>query len=758
MKSLRLSSLNALNDRLTRSKLPLKVVLVVPLLVQALVIIGVVGYFSFRDGRSTAVMMLRDLGESTADQVHDHIDYHYLETPLDVNEIAANLMTSGHLPTDDPEVLGRYFWHQLRTQDSLQFLYFATARGSYVGAARDSAHTLDPTRNYLSASTFTSTAAPLETYVTGPSGKPTAVTHATGIVYNLHKLPWFQDTIKREQVSWSNTFPPFYDDILGTVAYRPIYQGGQYPIGVLGAAISFDGLSNFLTTLELDQSSQVFILDANGRVIATSESLSAIAPEPTAGKLHQVHALKSNSPVLRTIAQQFFTVPESRSAILPSQLRHVEASLSKRLSNADTDAKFFQTEIDQQPYSIYVQPTNTEANLDWLIVVAISESDVLKGIQSNVGRTAFLCLLILAGSIVLILWAAHWLDRPISTLNQTAKALTNQRVDPPDIDSPILELAELSEAFNRMVIQLETSIDDLRDRFRTAFEYTAVGMMLISEEGQTLEANTALTNMLNYGRTELEQLTLHDLIHPEDKAEIADLQARLTRGDINSYSLENRYLSAEGKIMWGALGMAVVKGREGQPNSFIAQIQDLTELKTTLKELEALATIDGLTQIANRRRFNDYLHQAWHHQRRDSKWLSLILIDIDHFKLYNDHYGHPQGDKCLYQVAQAIQNTLRRTTDLAARYGGEEFALILPHTDAAGAAFLADQVIKAIATANIPHAASPVAPRVTLSLGVSSCQPQNSVSPEKLVDNADQALYASKRNGRDRWTNLELTA
>jgi diguanylate cyclase (GGDEF)-like protein len=163
------------------------------------------------------------------------------------------------------------------------------------------------------------------------------------------------------------------------------------------------------------------------------------------------------------------------------------------------------------------------------------------------------------------------------------------------------------------------------------------------------------------------------------------------------------------------------------------------------------ARIDGLTQIANRRRFDEYLLQEWGRHMRMQTSLSLLLCDVDHFKLFNDGQGHQAGDECLKNVAKAI-NQCYRGGDLVARYGGEEFAVVLPQTNLAGAVLLAERVRSAVEAAGIPHPASPVSPHVTLSIGVGSMAPlpQGPMDARPIVEEADRCLYMAKRQGRNR--------
>lgn len=173
------------------------------------------------------------------------------------------------------------------------------------------------------------------------------------------------------------------------------------------------------------------------------------------------------------------------------------------------------------------------------------------------------------------------------------------------------------------------------------------------------------------------------------------------------------------------------------------------QLREANRQLQQMTVIDSLTQVGNRRRFDEYLPQEWRRGARERTCLSLIMCDIDYFKLYNDRYGHQAGDNCLRQIAATLSHCVKRPADLVTRYGGEEFAVVLPVTTLAGAADVASRMVQAVQDLALPHAASDTAAVVTISCGVASVMPTLDCLPSDLVFIADQSLYQAKAKGRN---------
>jgi diguanylate cyclase (GGDEF)-like protein len=198
------------------------------------------------------------------------------------------------------------------------------------------------------------------------------------------------------------------------------------------------------------------------------------------------------------------------------------------------------------------------------------------------------------------------------------------------------------------------------------------------------------------------------------------------------------------------------RGPDGTVVGMVARFKDITERKyaeNTLKEanerLERLSTIDGLTGVANRRCFDHTIQKEWMRLQRTKDCLSLIMCDVDFFKLFNDTYGHQDGDDCLKSLAKTLQDTARRGGDYVARYGGEEFVVILPATGEKSAVYIAEKIRQAVEKMAIAHSKSSVAPCVTLSLGVVTVVPDDQGTPELMIKYADNALYLAKSSGRN---------
>ena len=241
-------------------------------------------------------------------------------------------------------------------------------------------------------------------------------------------------------------------------------------------------------------------------------------------------------------------------------------------------------------------------------------------------------------------------------------------------------------------------------------------------------------------------------VNPLDLPQVRETITALKHGEAEDARITYRTRHREKSEIWIESTLRVTRKVSGAIDGVVAISRDMTEQKALEGRLATLATQDGLTGLANRRRFDERLLEEWGRAYRERTCLSLLMIDVDHFKKYNDEYGHPAGDKCLRTVARVLAAEAQRSTDLAARYGGEEFVMLLPNTDAAGCERIGERIRWMLREACIPHALNLPSGLVTASLGGAVCRPgtERSAGHASLIEAADRALYAAKDGGRDR--------
>lgn len=305
--------------------------------------------------------------------------------------------------------------------------------------------------------------------------------------------------------------------------------------------------------------------------------------------------------------------------------------------------------------------------------------------------------------------------------------------------------------------RVQDALRESRERYRLLAENSTDIIARLSPEGVYQYVSPACRTLLGYKIEEMIGRTVHEFCHPEDLELLNAYDSGSQKQDTRSI-ITYRVRRQDNSYIWLETTNKVVVGpKAGTAKEIIAVARDVTgrkeaeeALHRANQELQRLANLDGLTQVANRRRFNQYLAQEWKRMCQAQLPLSLILCDIDYFKHYNDAYGHQAGDECLQQVTQTINSVVKRPGDLVARYGGEEFAIILPNTNANGVIHVAKSIQTDIQRLKIEHRQSEIEEYITLSLGVSCVVPGQDSLPDTFVATVDKALYEAKAQGRNR--------
>lgn len=322
----------------------------------------------------------------------------------------------------------------------------------------------------------------------------------------------------------------------------------------------------------------------------------------------------------------------------------------------------------------------------------------------------------------------------------------------------ISDLSEMMESSigrtNSLVLEAELSNLVLEEIFNTSHD----AIWVLDHDCKIVRVNKRMASILGKSTADLIGQCGREVLRLPACGTDACVQKRLLSTRSRKPVSEDVELALPGQApMSCILSASVCYDPCGEVLGIVETYKDITarrQAEAALQEanenLARLSRTDGLTNLANRRHFDETLQSEWARHRREQQPLSLLMVDVDFFKRYNDTYGHQAGDQCLASVAAAIRSQVRRPADLAARYGGEEFAAILPNTVVAGGRHVAEHICAAVGKLAMPHSASAAADHVTVSIGVAGVVPGASDSAEDLLKRADQALYQAKEKGRNR--------
>jgi diguanylate cyclase (GGDEF)-like protein/PAS domain S-box-containing protein len=305
----------------------------------------------------------------------------------------------------------------------------------------------------------------------------------------------------------------------------------------------------------------------------------------------------------------------------------------------------------------------------------------------------------------------------------------------------------------------EASLRETEAGFRLLADHSSDVICLVDPDGVRLFVSPAAERLLGWTAEQLRGTDGLDLVHPEDRSIFREAQLRVASGAPESSALF-RHRRPDNSWLWVESRARRPLGAESdETERYIVVLRDATDRKHTegllqfaLEQLEQIAITDGLTGLANRRHFDEVIEREWRRCSRQKLPLSVLMVDVDHFKLFNDRYGHLAGDECLQAIASQVAAVARRPGDLAARYGGEEFVLLMPEAAQEGALHVATRLCGLVQGLGILHAGNPIHGVVTISIGLASCAPDNLGSCDSvrtLLSAADVSLYRAKRDGRN---------
>lgn len=290
----------------------------------------------------------------------------------------------------------------------------------------------------------------------------------------------------------------------------------------------------------------------------------------------------------------------------------------------------------------------------------------------------------------------------------------------------------------------ERALREAEERFRSAFDFAAIGMSMVSEDGRFIRVNRSLCRILGYVEVELLGMTFQEITHPEDLEKDLRYAHQVLAGEIDHYQMEKRYVHADGHYVWALLSVSSARDSESDRPMFISQIQDITDRKAAEEKLADLALQDPLTGLPNRRLLWDRIEHALDRTGRRAESLAVLFMDLDDFKRVNDRFGHSVGDEVLRQTANRL-TTVLRSGDTLARLGGDEFVIVCED-------LLDGRVLDSILT-RIDEAMAPpmdIGPlRLTVSLSAGVALPEPGAGVDDVVAQADRSMYRMKRSRSD---------
>lgn len=406
----------------------------------------------------------------------------------------------------------------------------------------------------------------------------------------------------------------------------------------------------------------------------------------------------------------------------------------------------------------------------WTVVTMVEKRELLRPILPQVLLLIGLTFTIAVGlGLVQSVILSRRFSRPLVELGLKIKAtIAGDQYDDAAYVYPDNEIGVMAREIGQLAEkELNTKKQELQaseETYKTILMASPDDITIAELSGNIVMVSDAATQIFGYDPGDGPGMSIMDFIAPEDH-EKARSNIKKMIHENNLGPNEYRAIRKDRSCFDIEVNNALIRNNEGKPVRMVLIVRDITNRKQTEKQIQILiqqleierdlaqrnSLTDSLTGLANRRAFDNALRSEFSRYKRSGSQLALIMIDVDRFKQYNDHYGHLEGDDCLREIARALKTVVERASDTVARYGGEEFVVILPDTNPQGAAALAERIMEYMHRLALPHATSNISDYVTISLGIASTAGHILTDGTQLVALADQALYMAKKNGRNRY-------
>ncbi|MBD2447609.1 EAL domain-containing protein [Nostoc sp. FACHB-152] len=726
-------------------RMPLRVVLVVPFVLQIFVSVGLTAFFSLKNGQKAVDEVALHLRNELTNRIHEYIT-DYMEEPQLVTQINANSIHSGELNLKDPKSLERHFWQQMQLFPYLSPIAFGSEQGEIyaVDRLRDGSLVIR-TKNQLTAGKY-------HTYTTDSQGNRTKLIQVS-TAFDPRTRPWYTKAVKASKITWTEIYPYFSSLGLAISSTQPIYGQNGNLLGVTNATLSLSQLSKFLHGLKIGRSGKTFIIERSGNLVAssTNEKLFILNNPKAQGKHRRLSALASSDRTTRLTAQY----------------------LNKNFGNFQNidSSQHLDFQIDGKRQFIQLLPFTDGNGLDWIIVLVVPEADFMEHIEANTRTTIVLCIATLILTTVTGIITSHWISQPISRLSTASREIANGRLDQTVIVEGIEELRVLAEAHNQMATQLQESFAELlktnqqlkaeiaerqqvevalrlsEQRFRLAIDNIPHPFIIYDAERRLQFINTFGVNRSGYSEEALIGHTDEELF----PSEVTNTYLPLLQKTVETRTIQTG--ECQINLPGGPFTIIVTYvpqlNESGEIYEILGHTYDITDRKRVEEQLVHNAYHDALTGLPNRALFIERLKYALQQAKRQENYLFAVLfIDLDRFKVINDSLGHVIGDQFLLTIASRLEVCIR-PTDTSARFGGDEFTILLdPIQDVSDAIKVAQRIQQELV---LPIELNGQEVFTTASIGIALSSTVAYDQPEDLLRDADTAMYQAKSLGKARY-------